>query len=182
MTNRSRIITGSTYIICNHDVWCLDEETPLQRPSILMLDQDRDFIAVSETALRASAMRTIHAGSVRVALDLVRAAHFDLLVLDWEIPEPGRGRVLHSINELRVPVLVVSERSDVESQLEALQAGADDYLVKPISPVEPVHRVRPVLQRNAILLAHSSIQGPGGIELNHPERPRTGSARSAFAP
>lgn len=77
---------------------------------------------------------------------------FDLLVLDWNLPDLSGLEVLARARERldhMPPVLFVTSRSDEGDIVRALDAGADDYVVKPIRPRELLARVGALLRRNA---------------------------------
>lgn len=89
--------------------------------------------------------------------------HFDAILLDWRLPD-GSGidwlrRVRSRCGELaHVPVLVLTARDALQDRVEGLDAGADDYLVKPFQLVELAARIRAMARRAA---------GQAGSELKH---------------
>jgi len=86
----------------------------------------------------------------REALDSARRARPDLLITDVVMPHLDGFALLKAIRSdpaLRtLPVIVLTERGEVDSRVEGLEAGADDYLVKPFSPRELLARVRTSLE------------------------------------
>ena len=78
------------------------------------------------------------------ALWLAENYHFDLIVLDIMLPERDGITILRQLRRSgnTVPVLFLTARSDVQDRAFGLDAGADDYLVKPFSVVELLARVR----------------------------------------
>ncbi len=75
---------------------------------------------------------------------------FDLFVLDWWVPEENGMQVLHHIRDvqgLTAPVLFLASRSDAQGIVEALNAGADDYCVKPVQPQVLLARISALLRR-----------------------------------
>lgn len=88
--------------------------------------------------------------SGRVLLKEVRRQTFDLLILDWEVPDVSGNDVLRWVRESlsdRLPVLFItghSRETDISSMLDA---GADDYIIKPVSPVVLRARVKSLLRR-----------------------------------
>ena len=97
------------------------------------------------------------AGDARTALDIVE---YDAVLLDLALPD---GDGFHVLQELRhkgrsTPVLVITARADVVDRVRTLNAGADDYLVKPFSMEELLARTRALLRRppdsvGAVLIA-----------------------------
>ena len=75
---------------------------------------------------------------------------FDLVLLDWVLPDSSGPKVMHWIREtlhIKVPVLFITSKTDEENIVEALNAGADDYLVKPFDLSELSARVAAVARR-----------------------------------
>ena len=109
---------------------------------------------VPEDAFTASTLGTERAGSGQAALNLFRAAHPDLILLDVMLPELGGLEVLKTVRqESTVPVIMLTARTEELDKLLALELGADDYVTKPFRPREVVARVKAVLRRT---------QPPGG--------------------
>ena len=84
-------------------------------------------------------------------LDLARVGCYDLIILDLMLPGmPGLG-VLHALRkeQIVVPVLILTARSELDQKVKGLDAGADDYLTKPFAIEELVARVRALLRRGS---------------------------------
>lgn len=81
---------------------------------------------------------------------LAKPHNFDLLVLDWEVPDVSGLDVLHWVRDNQgyaLPVLFVTSRTDEADLVTGLQAGADDYMRKPIREGELIARVQALLRR-----------------------------------
>jgi DNA-binding response OmpR family regulator len=89
------------------------------------------------------------AGSGNGAMDAVHAREHDLVVLDLGLPDIDGIDVLQRIRNRKIspPVLVLSARDAVDDRVKGLEAGADDYLVKPFAFVELLARIRVLLRR-----------------------------------
>jgi DNA-binding response OmpR family regulator len=75
---------------------------------------------------------------------------FDLVLVDWVLPDGTGGQVIEWIRAnvgWQLPVIVVTAQEDEETVVAALQAGADDYIVKPPKPLELLARVSSALRR-----------------------------------
>ena len=84
------------------------------------------------------------------ALALLETTEFELVLLDWMLPRVSGLEVLRQLraSEKMVPVVMLTARDDVADRVAALNAGADDYLVKPFAFDELLARVRAVLRRS----------------------------------
>lgn len=83
------------------------------------------------------------------ALDYALLQEYDGMILDVMMPKMDGLTVLHALREARnpVPVLLLTARSDIEDRIAGLDAGADDYLVKPFAMGELLARIRAITRR-----------------------------------
>ncbi len=96
--------------------------------------------------------------------------HFDLILLDISLPGMDGLRILGSLRrrEVGTPVLMITARSDVDSKVHALDAGADDYLPKPFELAELLARVRALVRRSTAQreIPSSRLVRFDGFEVN----------------
>ena len=88
---------------------------------------------------------------------------FDLVLLDWVLPDSSGPQVMNWIREtlhIKVPVLFITSKTNEENIVEALNAGADDYMIKPIRRGELVARVNALLRR-----AYPELTAPEVFEI-----------------
>ena len=115
---------------------------------ILIVEDDLAIRRFVRQALEAQGHQVFEADSVQRGLIEAATRRPDLLVLDIGLPD---GSGVDLIRDLRgwstLPVVVLSARTDEHDKIEALDAGADDYLVKPFSVGELLARVRAGLRR-----------------------------------
>lgn len=117
-------------------------------PLVLVVEDEPQIAEILEGYLRSSGYRTERAGNGQTALNLFRAAHPDLILLDVMLPELGGLEVLKTVRqESTVPVIMLTARTEELDKLLALELGADDYVTKPFRPREVVARVKAVLRR-----------------------------------
>ena len=117
-------------------------------PTVLVIDDEPQIRRVVRHALEEDGARVLEAASGREGADLAAAERPDLVVLDLGLPD---GPGLDVCRDIRawssVPVLVLSARHSDAEKAALLDAGADDYVTKPFSPVELRARVRAQLRR-----------------------------------
>jgi two-component system response regulator QseB len=118
---------------------------------ILMVEDDRMIAKGLERALRQQGYTVDGVADGRSAAEALRTERFDLVLLDLGLP--GRDGI-EVLRELRgrgdaTPVIIVTARDDVQNRIAGLDAGADDYIVKPFDLDEVAARMRSVLRRVA---------------------------------
>jgi DNA-binding response OmpR family regulator len=125
----------------------------MQRATSVLLVEDDPAVGNAVTALlEAKQFQVRLAATGRAGLALVDEAGFDLVVLDIVLPDISGIAVLREMRRYhRVPVLLLTARSASHDKVEGLEAGADDYLVKPFDPAELVARLRALLRRSGKL-------------------------------
>ena len=118
--------------------------------NIAVLDDDQAHNDLLAVMLRQAGHRcTVYERPPALLADLRRQT-FDLLIMDWNMPEMTGIDVLARLPELlstTPPVLLVTSRSVESDVVEGLNAGADDYLVKPFEPSILLARVAALLRR-----------------------------------
>ena len=134
-------------------------DEPRGLTATVLVAEDDDALRTSlEKVLRFEGYKVVTAGDGAEALELVAEAEPDAAVLDVNMPNVdglAACRVLRQRGS-RLPVLLLTARHTVSDRVEGLDAGADDYLVKPFAIDELLARVRALLRRPTTLTA----QGP----------------------
>jgi two-component system, OmpR family, KDP operon response regulator KdpE len=115
---------------------------------ILAIDDNPQIQKLVTVNLQARGYVVQIASSGEEAIDLFKIGKFDLILLDLILPEISGIEVCKWIRlQSDIPIIVLSARSDEELKVQALDAGADDYITKPFSQEEMLARVRAVLRR-----------------------------------
>ena len=149
-----------------------------ERPPRVLVVEDDDAIAqVLQRSLRMEGYDVKIAGDGISALDLSHAFLPDLVILDLGLPGMDGIEVAKTLRESDdVPILVLTARDAVESRVEGLDSGADDYLVKPFERQELLARLRALLRRRpprgqATLMVGDLTLNPDTHEVLRADRP-----------
>jgi DNA-binding response OmpR family regulator len=141
----------------------VDFERP---PRVLVVEDDDAIAQVLQRSLRMEGYEVRVAGDGPTALEGAHAFLPDLVLLDLGLPGMDGIEVAKRLRESDddVPILVLTARDAVESRVEGLDSGADDYLVKPFERQELLARLRALLRRRPPRgQAHLSV---GDLKLN----------------
>jgi two-component system, OmpR family, KDP operon response regulator KdpE len=117
---------------------------------VLIVDDEPQIRRVLRTTLASHGYAVLEARTGDEALDLIRGEHVDLVLLDLNMP--GRSG-LDTCREIRasgdIPIIMLTVRNTERDKVQALDAGADDYVVKPFGSEELMARIRAALRRTA---------------------------------
>ncbi|GAA1398431.1 response regulator transcription factor [Pseudonocardia kongjuensis] len=140
---------------------------------VLVVEDDDGVADAVGGALQLNGFRVQRVRTVADGYDAVRRQDPDLVLLDRRLPDGDGIGLIRSIRELTdAPVILVTARGEQALRVQGLEAGADDYVVKPFGMQELLARVRAVLRRSGRSTARSAPAGPVYL---HPE---TGAPRS----
>jgi DNA-binding response OmpR family regulator len=137
------------------------------RGHVLVVDDERAIRRLIRLYLTDSGFTVAEAATGPAAIEQVRRGGIDLVLLDLMLPEMDGIEVCRRLREIAsLPVIMVTARGDEAQRVTGLEIGADDYVVKPFSPVELVARVRAVLRRvSAPPDPHRTLRaGPAELE------------------
>jgi two-component system KDP operon response regulator KdpE len=115
---------------------------------ILVVDDEPQILRVLRINLVARQYVVVTATTGAEALTAAKTEHPDLVILDLGLPDLDGVEVIRRLRAwTKVPVIVLSGRADSQDKVQALDAGADDYVTKPFSVDELLARVRVVTRR-----------------------------------
>ena len=116
---------------------------------ILLVEDERKISAYVKRGLEESGYAVDPAYTGREALDWAESAPYDLIILDILLPEMDGLSVCRELRRRgdRTPVLMLTARDDIDDRVAGLDAGADDYLVKPFALKELLARLRALTRR-----------------------------------
>jgi two-component system copper resistance phosphate regulon response regulator CusR len=154
-----RIVHGLTSVrgIGNH--W--------HRMQILIAEDEKKLAEALQKGLEAERHSVKIANTGEEAIFLVSSEHFDLLLLDLMLPGRDGIEILRALRQRdrAVPVLILTSRDAIEDRVRGLDAGADDYLVKPIAFPELLARVRAIARRTNLVEAEAMLK-LAGLEMD----------------
>jgi DNA-binding response OmpR family regulator len=118
---------------------------------VLVVEDDRMIAKGLHTALKQDGYTVDGVADGRSASEALASSRFDLVLLDLGLPERGGLEVLRELRRRgdATPVIILTARDDIQDRIDGLDAGADDYVVKPFDLDEVAARMRSVLRRAA---------------------------------
>jgi DNA-binding response OmpR family regulator len=118
---------------------------------ILLVEDDPMIGDSVRASLRQEGYAVDWVRNGRLADTALSSEHFDLVLLDLGLPGADGIAVLRGLRSRKIstPVIVITARDSVEDRIKGLDAGADDYVVKPFDPDELAARIRSALRRSA---------------------------------
>lgn len=120
----------------------------MNKPAILIVEDDKSIRNLITVTLEAEGYPFYAAENAREAILASTSKQPDIVLLDLGLPDMDGVEVIKKIrNWSEMPIIIVSARSDDRDKVEALDAGADDYITKPFSVEELLARVRAVTRR-----------------------------------
>jgi len=123
---------------------------PLRGVRVLLLEDDPDCRESTALALRRAGAEVVTASTGGGALHAAADEHPDVVILDLGLPDMSGIDVIGGLRGwLTAPIIVLSARTDSADKVEALDAGADDYVTKPFGMDEFLARLRAAIRRGA---------------------------------
>ncbi|OJW22690.1 MAG: DNA-binding response regulator [Planctomycetales bacterium 71-10] len=154
-------------------------------PRLLIVEDQPKLLQNLERGLREEGYEVLTASDGEAAYEEASRNLIDAMVLDLMIPKRDGMDVLRGLRAdgFNKPVLILTARDEVDSRVEGLDAGADDYLVKPFAFAELVARLRALIRRDVVsrelcfqaddlemnLVARSVVRGGVEIDLTRRE-------------
>lgn len=144
----------------------------MYKPKILVVEDDPAITNLIRTTLDTQEYQYHTAKNGAEALLDAVSYNPDVIILDLGLPDMDGVEIIHKVRGWSaVPIIVVSARSEDQDKVEALDAGADDYLTKPFSIDELLARLRVALRRSraeeGAAQTQSSIYRNGGIVIDY---------------
>ena len=134
---------------------------------ILVVDDESRMRKLVKDFLTKKGFTVIEAGDGEDAVDkFFEVKDIALIILDVMMPKMDGWQVCREIRQYsKVPIIMLTAKSDEKDELQGFDLGVDEYITKPFSPKILVARVEAILRRSNVLAADDTMEA-GGIELN----------------
>ena len=121
--------------------------------NILIVEDEVAILELIALNLHQSGFNPLRAVSAEIADNLVKNTLPDLIILDWMLPGMDgvsfAKRLRANSDTKKIPILMLTAKSEEENKILGLDSGIDDYLTKPFSPKELIARIKALLRRSA---------------------------------
>ncbi len=145
---------------------------------VLIVDDEPEIRRFLRASLKIYQHEAVEAENGAEALSAVRNEHPDLMILDLGLPDIDGVEITRRVREWSdIPIIILSVRNRESEKIDALNAGADDYLTKPFGVGELLARIQVIMRRVANIGTHPVYQfGDMVVDLNRHEVRRAGTA------
>ena len=135
-------------------------------PKILIVDHNPKIRNLLRVSLGMNGYDVVEADTAQKGIEAVFDQPFALMILELDLPDMNGQNVITRVRESQdIPIVVLSEKSEGIEKVEALDRGADDFVVKPFSVPELIARVGAVLRPRVTRTAEQVIQ-IGAVEID----------------
>ena len=139
--------------------------------TILVCDDDKEIVEAIEIYLMQEGYNVEKAYDGQEALKIVKDKKIDLMIIDVMMPKlDGIRATLQIRKESKIPLIILSAKTEDADKILGLNVGADDYVTKPFNPLELVARVKSQLRRYTTLSSYGDEEGnvyeAGGLLIN----------------
>ncbi|EXX87832.1 transcriptional regulator [Paenibacillus darwinianus] len=115
---------------------------------ILIVDDEKPMRELIKFYLIGNGYRISEAEDGREALAMLRTGEFDLLLVDWMMPDmDGRELCRQVRTSNQVPIIMLTARNQLKDKIQGFESGADDYLTKPFEEAELIVRIKALIRR-----------------------------------
>jgi two-component system, OmpR family, manganese sensing response regulator len=135
---------------------------------ILLVDDETELSDPLSRILLQEGYQVDIANDGAAGMNLALKDSYDLLILDWMLPHQSGIEICRSVRSqlITTPVLLLTAKDTVDDRVDGLDAGADDYLVKPFELRELLARVRALLRRSTLENSNSDRLKVADLELD----------------
>ena len=136
----------------------------MDKKKVLVIDDEQIVLDSIKKILQDTEFEVVPCSSSKEGLDMAVGSDYDLVLSDIRMPDIGGMKILREIRRKKptLPVVMITGYATVESAVQAIKLGAEDFLEKPFTPDELIQTVRKALSKNHAL-------APEKVELIHKE-------------
>jgi len=121
--------------------------------AILIVDDEPSIRELIRFSLKSSGFSILEAGHADEAREVILAERPDLVLLDWMLPGRSGAELARELKQnpktRKLPIIMLTARGEEADKIEGFDAGVDDYVTKPFSPLELEARIKAVLRRSS---------------------------------
>ncbi len=133
---------------------------------LLIVEDDEGIVKFLKTALAANGYDVITCDSGKAALEMITSHCPDCILLDLGLPDMDGNSIIKGVREwTRTPIIVISARTTEQDKAQALDLGADDYLIKPFGTIELMARIRTAIRHTRTTTESDSIALSGAYKV-----------------
>jgi DNA-binding response OmpR family regulator len=143
----------------------------LYNKTILIIDDDKAICDLLQQILAKKNINSFVANNTTQALSLLEYIKFDLLLLDYMLPNENGIDFLKKINQKhhKLPIIMLTATHNIDTKIDALELGAFDYITKPFNFVELFLRINKAIEINQTPYKNEDLYSDG-IDFNYNER------------
>lgn len=140
--------------------------------TILVCDDDKEIVEAIEIYLTQDKYKVLKAYNGEEAIQILKKEKVDLLIMDIMMPKlDGIRATLKIREEMKLPIIILSAKSEDVDKILGLNVGADDYVTKPFNPLELLARVKSHLRRytqlgSTVLEKQENVFRTGGLTID----------------
>jgi two-component system KDP operon response regulator KdpE len=142
--------------------------SPLGKTPVLVIDDEPPIRRLLRTSLGANGFDVLEAANGRDGLAEIEARRPDVVILDLGLPDIDGLDIIRALRGAgnRTPIVVLSSRGEERIKVEALDAGADDYVTKPFGIAELIARIRAALRHRLQVQGAEPVFESGGLRVD----------------
>ena len=157
------------------------KKSNLNIKNLLVVDDDQRIRDLLKEYLMNEGFVISTADSAENAREKIKYVTFDLIILDVMMPGDNGLKLTKEIRLVsQVPIILLTAKSEIDSKIEGLETGADDYITKPFSPKELILRINSILKRSEDKKVLNPLISFGAFVLNMETRDFSKSGKRVY--
>ena len=157
------------------------KKSNLNIKNLLVVDDDQRIRDLLKEYLMNEGFVISTADSAENAREKIKYVTFDLIILDVMMPGDNGLKLTKEIRLVsQVPIILLTAKSEIDSKIEGLETGADDYITKPFSPKELILRINSILKRSEDKKVLNPLISFGAFVLNMETRDFSKSGKRIY--